>query len=416
MTSIHRWSIVVLLSLGMVIAYFDRTALSVALATPEFKSFFQLSDTDRGMMNSVFFWSYALLQVPSGWLVDRFGVKRPYTVSFLFWSLVAAATGAATSVWHLVVLRLMLGVGEAVVSPASMRWLRLNCPEKQRGLAVGVYMAGTKAGPALGAMASGLLVAAYGWRMMFYVIGLAPLIWVLLWRWLVADDDCERAAAIAAAAAGPEQGFGQLLRNPVIWAIVIATFCYNSFVFYCVTWLPAYFIEQRHLSVRQMGVYTMCSFMGMALMAPAAGWLADRLVAGGRDAVSVRRGFTILGFLIASTEVVGAMSPSNTVALVFAVLSLTGLGLATANYWALTQTLVPVKAIGRVSGLQNFGSTASGMCIPWIAGWLIDRTGSYEAPMQLIAALLLVGASCYLFVVHDIRKPRPSRQIERLTA
>jgi ACS family D-galactonate transporter-like MFS transporter len=144
MTSLRRWSIVILLSLGMVIAYFDRTALSVALATHDFKSYFRLGDADRGMMNSVFFWSYALLQVPSGWVVDRFGVKYPYAISFLFWSLVATTTGAATTLWHLVALRLLLGVGEAVVSPASMRWLRLNCPEKERGLAVGVYMAGTR--------------------------------------------------------------------------------------------------------------------------------------------------------------------------------------------------------------------------------------------------------------------------------
>jgi ACS family D-galactonate transporter-like MFS transporter len=393
------------LSLGMVIAYFDRTALSVALATHDFKSYFRLGDADRGMMNSVFFWSYALLQVPSGWVVDRFGVKYPYAISFLFWSLVATTTGAATTLWHLVALRLLLGVGEAVVSPASMRWLRLNCPEKERGLAVGVYMAGTKAGPALGAMFASFLVAAYNWRTMFFVMGLAPVVWVLAWQWMVNDDDRQQAAAISAKSPSADQPFSELLKSPVIWAIVIATFCYNSYIFFCVTWLPAYFTEHRHLSVREMGIYTMFSFMGMALMAPLAGWAADRMVANGRDAVSVRRWFTILGFLIASSEVVGAMSPSNTVALVFAIVSLAGLGLATANYWALTQTLVPAKAIGRVSGLQNFGSTASGMCIPWIAGWLIQHTKSYEAPMQLIAVLLLVGAGCYLFVVRDIRKP-----------
>ncbi len=413
MTSLRRWSIVILLSLGMVIAYFDRTALSVALATHDFKSYFRLSDADRGMMNSVFFWSYALLQVPSGWVVDRFGVKYPYAISFIFWSLVATATGAATSIWHLVTLRLMLGVGEAVVSPASMRWLRLYCPERGRGLAVGVYLSGTKAGPALGAMFASFLVAAHGWRTMFYVIGLAPIVWVLLWQWLVPNDDREKAAAITAKSSSADQPFSELLRSPVIWAIVIATFCYNSFIFFCVTWLPAYFTEQRHLSVRQMGIYTMCSFMGMALVAPLAGWAADLMVARGRDAVSVRRWFTIVGFLIASSEVLGAMSSSNTVALVFAIISLAGLGLATANYWALTQTLVPAKAIGRVSGLQNFGSTASGMCIPWIAGWLIQHTGNYEAPMQLIAVLLLVGAGCYLFVVRDIRKPQPAQAMGR---
>ena len=87
---LRRWSIVVLLCLGMVIAYIDRTALSVAIAVPEFRDHFGLTDSQRGLMNSAFFWSYALLQVPAGWIVDRVGVKYPYAGGFLFWSVVSA--------------------------------------------------------------------------------------------------------------------------------------------------------------------------------------------------------------------------------------------------------------------------------------------------------------------------------------
>ncbi len=77
-SSKRRWSIVGLLCLGMIIAYFDRVNLSIALATPDFKSFFGLTDQDRGLLNSAFFWSYAFLQIPAGWITDRFGVKYPY--------------------------------------------------------------------------------------------------------------------------------------------------------------------------------------------------------------------------------------------------------------------------------------------------------------------------------------------------
>jgi MFS-type transporter involved in bile tolerance (Atg22 family) len=137
----------------------------------------------------------------------------------------------------------------------------------------------------------------------------------------------------------------------------------------------------------------------MATVAILAGWWADRLITNGADAVTIRKRFTIAGFVVASTEVFGAMSPSNEVAIFFAVLSLSGLGLATGNYWALTQTMMPGPAIGRIVGLQNFASNASGIVAPILTGWLKTTTGSYEAPMQAIWLILITGVCAYAFLV-----------------
>ena len=131
--------------------------------------------------------------------------------------------------------------------------------------------------------------------------------------------------------------FSATLRMPAFWGVMIGTFCYNYFVFFSMTWLPAYFVESRGLNLSRMGAFTAFSFGGMATVAIIAGWAADRLIARGADPVRTRKGFTIAGFLIASTEVLGALSSSTDVAVIFAIVSLTGLGLATANYWALTQ-------------------------------------------------------------------------------
>src|SRR4051812_16016290 len=97
LTSSQRWTVVLLLSLGMIISYVDRTNISVALTVPEFKQFFHLSDTDRGQLNSAFFWTYAFLQIPAGFLIDRYGVKVPYAVGFLGWSMISAGTALAQS-------------------------------------------------------------------------------------------------------------------------------------------------------------------------------------------------------------------------------------------------------------------------------------------------------------------------------
>ena len=90
-----RWTIIGLLSVGMIIAYASRSNLSVALVDPDFIRSFGLSNTDRGVLNSAFFWAYAVLQIPAGWVVDRYGVKWPYALSFLFWCVAAAATSLA---------------------------------------------------------------------------------------------------------------------------------------------------------------------------------------------------------------------------------------------------------------------------------------------------------------------------------
>jgi ACS family D-galactonate transporter-like MFS transporter len=402
----RRWTIIGMLSLGVIIAYVDRTNFSVALAAKDFKALFHLTDVDRGTLNSAFFWSYAFLQIPAGWLVDRYGVKLPYAISFLVWSLVSAGTSLATSVSQLFALRFLLGVGESVVTPASMRWIRFHFPEKQRGLAIGIQMAGTKLGPAIGAWIAGRLILSYGWKTMFVLLGLGSLLWLIPWLTLVDDDD--RQIEKAAKAAGPKAGisFARLLASPVIWGTIVGTFCYMYFVYFCMTWMPAYFVEKRHLSLDSMGLYTFFSFSGMAAVAALAGWAADWMIGRGGDPVGVRKAFTIAGFVIASTEVFGAMSDSVPVALFFAVFSLSGLGLATANYWALTQTLIPGGAIGRIVGIQNCAANLPGIAAPLLTGWLKQKTGSYDAPMQAIWFFLLLGIAAYVFLVREKYAPK----------
>ncbi|MBX9603182.1 MAG: MFS transporter [Bryobacteraceae bacterium] len=397
----HRWAIVWLLCLGVLIAYIDRTNLSVALATREFREALQLSDAERGALNSAFFWSYALLQVPAGMVVDRFGVKWPFAIAFFFWSLISGATALATGFASLLGLRVLLGVGEALVLPASLRWIRFHIEENRRGTAVGIFMAGTKFGPAVGAPLSAWLTALYGWQNMFLILAVGGLVWLIPWIAFVKDDD--RQLEAAAASAAPALPFSRLLATPVIWGVLLGSFSYNYFVYYNMTWLPAYFVEHRGLSLNSMGVYTMFSFGGMALVAIAAGWTADTLISRGGDPVRIRKLFTCAGLICASTEVIGAMSSSHSVAVFFAVFSMCGLGLATANYWALTQTLFPGAAVGRIAGLQNFAVNSSGVIAPLATGWLKQATGSYEAPMQAIWVILLIGLGSYLFLVRRTR-------------
>lgn len=404
---LKRWIILGLLSLGAIIAYIDRSNISVALAVPDFVKMFQLSDIDRGLLNSAFFWSYTVLQIPMGWLVDRYGVKIPYAIGFFFWCLAAASTALTNSLTQLTTLRVLLGAGEAVVVPASYRWIRYNFVEKERGLAMGLYQTGTKIASAIGTPIAAWLIMVYNWRLMFVILGLSGLLWLIPWMILVKENKPKGGQQTpvkdGTTTAVP---VGRIMASPVVWGSVIVNFCYMYFTFYCMTWMPAYFVEQRHLSLSKMGLYTFFSFGGMAIVATGAGWAADRLIARGRNPVTVRKGFVIAGFAIACTELIGAQTSSVNVALFWAVVSLSGLGLASANSLALTRgTLIPASAVGLVSGVQNGFGSAAGIVGPILSGWLLQTTGSYQAPMQAIWFFLVLGALSCLFLLREKYAP-----------
>lgn len=402
----RRWIIIGLLNLGMVIAYISRANLPVALAVPDFIKSFNLTDTDRGALNSAFFWAYALLQLPAGWVVDRYGIKIPYALSFLFWCLASAGTVFVRTMPQLFVLRIILGVGESIVAPASYKWIRFNFAEKERGLAVGLYMAGTKIGPAVGPWLAAWLVERYDWRVMFLLLGLGGLIWLVPWMLLVKEEPVQAPSPAAKKNAAPAVPFSRLMANPVTWGTLIATFCYMYFVYFCLTWMPAYFVEKHHQSLTKMGLYAFFSFGGMAVVAVLGGWLADVLIGRGGNPVTVRKWLTIAGFAIATTELIGAYSSSLDTAVAFSIVSLSGLGLATANYWAITQTLMPAAAIGRMSGVQNCAASVAGIVAPILSGWLKQQTGSYEAPMQAIWLVLVIGILSYVFLVREKYAPQ----------
>lgn len=301
-----RWHVTSVLCLGMVNAYFDRVALSVAI--PIMITTVELTNTQIGIALGAFFWSYTLLQVPSGMLVDRFGVRQPYIWSYIIWSLASAGTALTYSLGSLIFIRVMLGIGEAVVTPASMRYIRMHFDEELRGKALGLFMTGTKIGPAIGFPLAGFLIAALGWQAMFIIMGLGGLVFLIPWMvWVKKDDPAalpqEKQEELAAQATKQktkwESGSTQvIMRSPVLWGILLGTFCYMYFVYYSMTWMPLYFTEQFGMSVKEMAWYPGVAFGGMAVVIWIGGYAADWMINKGFDAVSVRKGFTILGFVL----------------------------------------------------------------------------------------------------------------------
>ena len=394
------WAMIGLLALGMLIAFVERVDLSVALASPEFQRQFSIDDSGRGLVSSAFFLSYAVLQVPAGWLADRTRPKYLYAAAVLAWSIFTIGTGLTVNLYQLLAARLLLGCAESVLTPVTMLWIRSCCSEEQRGTAIGISQAGAKLGPAVGLPLSAWLIAMGGWRFLFVAVGMGSLLWLVLW-WAIAPAEIPSRMnkELPPLDAGPVRD--SIYANPLLWGVMTGTFCYQYFFYFCVTWMPAYLMERQHVSLSSMGWYSALSFGGMAALAVSAGWAADRLILSGRNALAVRKHFAMAGLLFAATEVIGVWSSSRGVALFFVVLSLCGLGLATANHWALTQTVFPPHLIGRATGMQALAASLPGVLAPLTTGWLKQSTGSFDGPVELTLLLLVIGLAAYLLAVRE---------------
>jgi MFS family permease len=403
---LRRWSIVTLLCVAFIVAYFDRQNLSFALTVPDFKAFFKITEVERGWLNSAFFWSYTVLQVPAGWLIDRYGVKRPFAACFLIWSAVSGLTAWTTNTTQLFLLRLFLGAGEAVNTPAGIRWIRLNFPSSKHGFVMGLYQASAKIGPALGAPLSAWLLHAYGWQVMFMVLGFGAMVWLLPWLLLVKDNDRELEKTVIVKTETGMLSFKQLMSNRVTWGIIIGSFCYQYFNYFCLLDLPSYFAERWKLKLSDNGLYTGFSYLGFAIVAIVSGYAADYFIRKGHDLVKVRKLFICGGLLIASTELLGAYVDSQSLALAIAVFSLSGLGLATGNYWALTPAMLPGAPAGRLAAIQNTAANLPGVVVPLLTAYLRRTTGGWEAPLIAVFVFLLIGILSYVFLVRKEYAPK----------
>lgn len=386
---------VALLVLSVAINYIDRGNLSIA--APMLERELGLSATQLGVLLSAFFWTYAGFQLVSGWLVDRYDERALLAGGFAIWSLATAATGLVTGFTALIALRLVLGAGESVAYPCYSKILA-TVEEHRRGLPNAMIDAGTKFGPALGTLAGGVLMARYGWRPFFTVLGIGSLIWLPLWlRWQPA-----RAGEGVPAAAVPT--VGEIIRQPAAWASVTGHFCGNYFWYFLLTWLPFYLVRARDFSLPQMASLGSLAYLITASSSIVAGWISDRAIAHGATPTRVRRICTGGGLGCATIVIAVAVVPDRTTSMVLLMLACVAYGTFSSSHWAITQTLAGPLAAGKWSGLQNFVANLSGVIAPAITGVVVDRTGQFVWAFVVSGLVVLVGAGAYVF---GLRKVEP---------
>ncbi len=402
-----RLSVVLaLLGISVFINYVDRGNLSIA--APMLKDELGISATQLGILLSAFFWTYACLQLVSGWLVDKVNVNWVIAGGFALWSAATAGTGLVHAFGMLFVLRLVLGIGECVAYPSYSKIIALHFPEEHRGFANGVIASGLVLGPGFGILMGGMLMARFGWRPFFIVLGMASLLWLVPWiKWMPKAQDAIHAGTSGAPSVWEFLG----LRSA--WGTCIGLFCSNYVNYFLITWLPFFLVRERHFSMDQMAWIGGAAYLLGACCSTFSGWLSDRWIVAGATPTRVRKTFTGAGLGLAGIFLGLAAVTGSTLSVAVVILGTFFFGMNASNIWAITQTLAGPQAAGRWTGFQNFVGNLAGIAAPAITGFVVDRTGHFYWAFAILAAVALAGTLSWVLLIGPVQqvvwcqKPKP---------
>ena len=414
-----RWGIAGLLGTGVLVNYFDRISLSVA--GPQLEHAFGLSALGLGVLFSAFFWSYALLQIPAGMLLDRIGVERVGRWTAFLWSVASTLTACASGFAGIFVARLLLGIAEAPSFPANSKATGYWFPRAERGLSTAMFDAATKLANVIGVPLVALAVAGLGWRWGFGLVAILSFTYFVAFAWMYRDPSRhprvtqeERDHLIARGASRESEAgassaglLAYLLRSRKVWGLSIGFAAYGYCFFFFLTWLPGYLLQAEHMSLVESAGLTVipwaCASASGLLVG---GWLIDHLIARGHGETTVRR-TVLLGGMCAGTAVIGATTTGNPIAAIAWIsIALSGLAAASPVCWSLPALIAPARGVGTVGGIMNFANNLMGVVAPIATGYVFSRTHSFTGAFLLAGVVLLIGILAIIFLLGPI-EPLP---------
>lgn len=393
------------------VSYLDRVCIS--MAGPSIQKDLKLDDAEMGYIFSAFTLAYALFEVPSGWLADRFGSRLMLTRVVLWWSAMTAATGFVGGLVSLFLVRTLFGMGEAGTFPglsrAYARWL----PESAHGHAFGLAVMTALLGGAITQKLTAELLGVMSWRHIFPLYALVGVAWAAAWFWWFRDDPHHHPAVnpselrlIGSPPPTPHTGapWRNLLRNRNLRFVCGMYFGAIYGWYFFLTWLPKYLLNARGFDLQHAGWLSALPMLAMAAGVAAGGWLSDVLTRrwGARAG---RRTPGLIGLPLGAAAIVGAVLTQNPMAA--ALLLALGGGLAAmgvAPGWAVCLE-IGGKHAGVVTGAMNTFGNLGGTLSPLVVGLCLQHWHSWNAPLFTVAVFYLVSAACWLAV--DPTKPIP---------
>ncbi|WP_020497728.1 MFS transporter [Sciscionella marina] len=420
-----RWGIAGVIGLGMFVNYIDRVNLSVA--TPEIMRDFHVSAGQMGIISSAFLWTYAILQMPIGSIIDRIGVRWVNRAAAALWAVGSFLSAAAGGLGLLLISRLILGIGEVPTVPAGWKAIGQWFPQHERGRATSIFDGCAKISNVVGIPVMAFLVTTFSWHAAFIFTGILSLLYLLVW-WLLyltprqslakgrlgqAEFDYMRSGGAQderVTGAGSLRGIGYLLRRRKTWGIALGYAAYTYSYYVLLTWLPGYLGKQFGVNLLSGGVYTMIPWL-IAVIAQFvfAGVVMDRWIKRTGNETKVRRVVLVTSMLVSLTVAGAAYAGSIAVALVF--LSIGAAGLAVSNPAGATiiALVAPEGYTGSLGGIVNFIANLIGIAAPIVTGLVVDATGSFAGAFLVTGLVLIAGILCYTVVLGKVeRMPAPA--------
>jgi len=398
-TKSYRLKVIALLTACTFINSLDRASLSVAV--PFIIKDFGITKTAMGVALSSFFWTYVIGNVISGYMSDRFGVKKVLGWSCAIWSIFSALTGAAQNVFHIMMARMGVGLGEAAVLPSNTKIVASNFPSSERGMAIGTFAMGLRLGNAVTPMLMAFLIVQYGWRGAFVITGLGSLLWCAFWYFGFRDLSEEQAKAKGEAK--PKINWKAIFTSRALCGIAIVKFTQDFLQWMFMTWVPAYLIMDRHLSVAEMGFYTSLSYAVAVVAQPAFGYLSDWLIKQGWTPSKARKTIQVALQLMSATIILVGYIYNLPAAMFFLVLAISAESVAAGHMWTVISELVPSKLLGSVGGGINAIGSMAGIISPILTGMIVEWTGNFQLALFFGGGMLIIAALVTIFVVPELK-------------
>ena len=400
-----------LLMVAGTVNYLDRSALSIGNAA--IRADLHLSDAQMGLLLSVFAASYGIAQLPIGILIDRFGPRRVLGIGLVLWSFAQAASAFSAGLAQFAAARAALGIGESPMYLAGTKVCSNWFPRPERAWPIGLFNASSALGPAIAPALLTALLLAYGWRPMFFVIGVAGIVIALLWQIVYRDPEhygiaeAERAAIHADDDVVPHTigGWPTLFRQATTWGMAFGFLGVIYMTWLYGTWLPDYLERERHLSVRAAGIWTAvpqaCGFLGAVLGGAASRLLTRR----GIPPLTACKLPLIAGMLVtAACTASAALVQGTSLAILLVSMALFCASLASSCGWAMAAVATSPDKVATLEAIQNIGGSLGGALAPAITGGMVQLTGSFTPALLLAAAIAVASALVYAVAVREPKR------------
>jgi ACS family hexuronate transporter-like MFS transporter len=357
-----------------------------------------------GYITGAFQAAYAIGLLGGGYLMDRLGTRKGYSIAVSVWSLAAIAHAAATSAFSFGVARSFLGLGEAANFPACIKTVAEWFPKKERALATGIFNAGTNVGAVVAPLTVPWLALTFGWQMAFIDTGALGFVWLVFWLLLYHKPETHprissaELAHIQSDPADPEVtvSWTSLLPRRETWAFILGKFLTDPVWWFYLFWLPKYLQEKFSLGLMQIVWPTLIVYNAASIGSVGGGWLSSRLIKSGMSINSARK---IVMLICALCMLAVLYAPFSTN--LWLVVGLISLATAahqgwSANLFTLASDMFPRRAVGSVVGIGATGGAIGGVLIQITTGYVVQRTHSY-LPLFIFAGVAYVAA---LAVIH----------------